>query len=44
MTPADVGTMAIALFMEMIATETHQSFMTSYPQFTQTDVDPDTFH
>ena len=43
LTPEQVSTMAIALFTEVIATESHQSFMTSYPQFTQTDVDPDTF-
>ena len=44
LTPEKVSTMAIAMFTEVIATESHQSFMTSYPRFTQTDVDPDTFH
>ena len=44
LTLEDVNTMSIALFSEVIATESHQSFMIHYPRFTQTDVDPDTFH
>ena len=43
-TPDDVSTMATSMFIEVIAMETHQGFMSAYPQFTQTDVDPDTFH
>ena len=43
LTVEDVNTMSIALFSEVIATESHQSFMVHYPRFTQTDVDPDTF-
>ena len=43
-TVEEVSTMAIALFTEVIATESHQSFMNNDPRFTQTDVDPDTFH
>ena len=44
LTPEDVSTMAIAMFSRVIATESHQSFLASYPRFTQADVDPDTFH
>ena len=44
MTPDDVSTMAISMFMEVLAIETHSGFMSAYPQFTQTDVDPDNFH
>ena len=43
-TPDDVSTMAISMFMEVLAIETHQGFMSAYPQFTRTEVDPDTFH
>ena len=43
-TPDDVSTMAISMFMEVLALETHQGFMSAYPQFTRTDVDHDTFH
>ena len=43
-TPDDVSTMAIALFTEVLAIETHRGFMASYPQMTRTEVDPDTFH
>ena len=44
LTPDDVSTMAISMFMEVLAVETHQSFLISYPQMTGTEVDPDTFH
>ena len=44
LTPDDVSTMAISMFMEVLAIETHQGFMLSYPQMTRTEVDPDTFH
>ena len=44
MTPDDAGTVATAMFIEVIALETHQGLMASYPPFTSTDVDPDTFH
>ena len=43
LTPDDVSTMAISIFMEVLAIETHQGFMSSYPQMTRTEVDPDTF-
>ena len=43
-TPDDVSTMAISMFMEVHALETHQGSMSAYPQFTRTDVDHDTFH
>ena len=36
--------MAISMFMEVRAIETHQGFMSSYPHMTRTEVDPDTFH
>ena len=35
LTPDDVSTMAISIFMEVLAIETHQGFMSSYPQMTQ---------
>ena len=44
LTVEDVNTMSIALFSEVIAAESHQSFMIHCPRCTQTDVDPDTFH
>ena len=44
LTVEDVSTFAIALFSEVVATESHSSFMLNYQRFTQTDVDPDTFH
>ena len=44
LTPDDVSTMAISMFVEVLAIETHQGFMSSYPQMTRTEVDPDTFH
>ena len=44
LTVEDVNPMSIALFTEVIATESHSSFMHNYSRFTQTDVDPDTFH
>ena len=44
LTPDDVSTMAISMFMEVLAIETHQGSMSSYPQMTRTEVDPDTFH
>ena len=43
-TPDDVNTMATAMFIEVIAIESHRDFMSTYPQSTNTDVDPDTFH
>ena len=36
--------MSIALFMEVLAVETHKGFVAIYPQMTRTPVDPDTFH
>ena len=44
LTPDDVSTMAISMFMEVLAIETHQGFMSSDPHMTRTEVDPDTFH
>ena len=32
------------MFVDVIATDTHSSFMHNYPRFTRTNVDPDTFH
>ena len=43
-TPDDVNTMATAMFIEVIAFESHRESMSTYPQFTNTDVDSDTFH
>ena len=39
-----VSTMAVSLFTEVLAIETHRGFMASCPQMTRTEVDPDTFH
>ena len=43
-TVEEVSTMAIALFTEVAATESHQSFINNYPRIAQSDVDPDNFH
>ena len=40
----EVSTMQMAMFTEVIAVETHSSFMQTYPTLTRTNVDPDTFH
>ena len=44
LTVEEVNTMQMAMFVDVIATETHSSFMHNYPSFTQTNVDPDAFH
>ena len=44
LTVEEVNTMQMAMLVDVIATETHSSFMINYPRFTQTNVDPDTFH
>ena len=40
----EVNTMQMAMFVEVIALETHSSFMQTYPTLTHTNVDPHTFH
>ena len=40
----DVTTMQLTMFVEVIASETHSSFMRNYPTLTDKNVDPDTFH
>ena len=44
LTAEEVNTMQMAMFVDVIATETDSSFIHNYPIITQTNLDPDTFH
>ena len=44
LTVEEVNIMQMAMFVDVIASETHSSFMHNYPNFTHTNLDPDTFH